>query len=122
MNKPDKSRADNPPLDTVAEFQRRRKLATRYGAPPLIVTVLCVISTIVLFNIEFSSPILRVNLVIALILIGIVSWALHLHFEGKYIRCPNCDRMPSLGTRGIDVDPVVCPNCGARLREYDSFL
>ena len=122
MKTPEKLHAAKPPLDTVAEFQRRRKLATKYGMPFLIVAILCVISLVVLFNIEFSSPVLRVNLATVLIFSGIVAWALHLYFDTKYNRCPNCERVPILRTGSVDVDPAYCPNCGARLREYGSLF
>jgi hypothetical protein len=122
MNKPDKPHADRPPPDTVAEFQRRQKLATKYGAPPLIITVLCFIGLVVLFNFKIASPMLRVNLFITFCVIGIVSWGLHLYFDTKYNRCPNCELVPILRTGSVDVDPACCPNCGARLREYDSLF
>ena len=113
---------DSPPLDTVKEFQRRRELATRRGGPFLVLTFLCVIALVVLFNIEIASPVLRVNLFLFLLIAAFVSWGLHLYFDAKYNRCPNCEHIP-INSRGkVEVDPVVCPRCGARLRAYDSLF
>jgi transcription initiation factor IIE alpha subunit len=57
------------------------------------------------------------------LLIGaFASWGLHLYFETKYNRCPNCEHVPMDGRGQVDFNPAVCPKCGARLRAYDSFL
>ena len=123
MTRPENDNTDILALDTVAEFQKRRSLATRYGAPFLASTYLCVISLIVLANVEMkSSPVLKANLFIALLFLLFVSWGLHLYFDSKYNRCPNCEHIPMDSRGKVILDPVRCPHCGARLREYDSLF
>lgn len=123
MDKPEAKQRAETPLDTVAEFQRRRRLATRLGAPFLVSTYVSVIALIVLSQIDMeSSPILKINLMVFFFLVGFASWGLHLYFDSKYNRCPNCEHVP-IDSRGkVIVDPVRCPRCGARLREYDSLF
>lgn len=110
------------PLDTVAEFQRRRQMATRLGAPFLGAAVVSAIALVVLFNVEMGSPELRLNLFFILGSIGIVSWATHMYIEIKYNRCPNCEQVPKNPNGSMQIDPVNCPKCGARLREYGSLF
>ena len=116
------NRAGDQPLDTVSEYQRRLGLAAKWGRPFLASTVLCALAMILLFNIDIFSPDFRVRLFIALLFCAFASWGLHLYFETKYNRCPNCEQVP-LDSRGqLDFNLAACPKCGARLREYDSLL
>ena len=110
------------PLDTVAEFQRRRKVAAKRAGPFLAATVLCVVGLIVLFNVNLFSPERRVMLFVLLGFGAFVSWGLHLYFETKYARCPNCEKLPMNATGALDFNPANCPKCGARLREYSSMF
>jgi hypothetical protein len=109
-------------LDTVTEYQRRRSLATKRAGPFLAMAVLCAIALIVLFNADIFTPMHRVNLSIILFIVAFASWGLHLYFDTKYNRCPNCERVPKDNRGAVDFNPAVCPICGARLREYDSLL
>jgi hypothetical protein len=110
------------PLDTVTEYQRRRSLATKRAGPFLASTVFCAIALIVLYNVEISTPMLKVNLFVILLFGAFTSWGLHLYFETKYNRCPNCEHIPMDSRGQVDFNPAVCPKCGARLREYSSLL
>jgi hypothetical protein len=109
-------------VDTVAEFQRRRRLATKRGGPFLVLTVLCVVAEVLLFNLNIDSPTLKLNLFFIFLIGGFASWGVHLYFEAKYGRCPNCEHIPMSRLGRVDIDPVVCPRCGARLREYGSIF
>jgi len=59
-------------LDTVAEFQRRRELATKRGAPFLISTFVCALAVVVLSNVNIG-PVLKVNLFLIFLIGGFVS-------------------------------------------------
>jgi hypothetical protein len=113
---------DTAPLDTVKEFQRRRRLATKWSWPFLASTYLCIIALVVLSNIEIASPTLKVKLFFILLILAFASWGLHLYFDAKYNRCPNCEHIPMDALGRVDIDPVCCPRCGARLREYTSLF
>jgi hypothetical protein len=110
------------PLDTVAEYQRRRRMATRLGAPFLVLAICCAIGLVVVFNVEMGSSELRVDLSILLVIVAVVSWTAHVYIEGKYNRCPNCEHVPMNAAGDVPVDSVNCPRCGARLREYGSLF
>lgn len=110
------------PLDTVKEFQRRRRLATKLGGPFLVLTFVCAAAIVLLINIDAGSPILRATLLLILGFAAVISWMLHLYFETKYARCPNCESLPMDSRGQLDFDPVACPKCGARLREYTSLF
>jgi hypothetical protein len=108
--------------DTVSEYQRRLRLATKWGRPFLVSTILCVIALIALFNMDIFSPSFRGALFTFLLIGAFASWGLHLYFETKYNRCPNCEQVP-LDSRGqLDFNLAACPKCGARLRAYDSMF
>lgn len=113
---------DDQPLDTVKEFQRRRRLATKLGGPFLASTFVCAAAVILLINIDVGSPVLRATLFLILCFATVISWMFHLYFETKYARCPNCESLPVDSRGQLDFDPVVCPKCGARLREYTSLF
>lgn len=122
-----KDQASNAPraaqsLDTVAEFQRRRKLATKRASPFLASTALCMIGIVVLYNVDLFSSEHRVTLYFLLGAGVFVSWMLHLYFETKHARCPNCESLPLDARGSLDFDPENCPKCGARLREYSSLF
>lgn len=110
------------PLDTVVEFQRRRKLATKRGGPFLASTVLCVIGMVVLYNVDVFSPERRATLYLFLGAGFVISWMLHLYFETKHARCPNCESLPVDERGSLNFDPEHCPKCGARLRAYSSLF
>jgi hypothetical protein len=108
-------------IDTVAEFQRRRELATRRGAPFLISTFVCALAVVVLYNLSID-PALKVNLFIFFLVGGFASWGVFVYIDSKYVRCPNCEHVPMDNRGRVAIDPVVCPRCGARLRPYDSIF
>lgn len=122
MNRKPPQPVEEQPLDTVKEFQRRRRLATKLGGPFLASTFVCAAAIVLLINIDAGSPILRATLFLILGFAAVISWVLHLYFETKYARCPNCESLPINSRGDIDFDPVVCPKCGARLREYTSLF
>ena len=122
MGRENPHQSDDSPLDTVVEFQRRRRLATKLGGPFLASTFVCAAAIVLLINIDAGSPILRATLFLVLCFAAVISWMLHLYFETKYARCPNCDSLPMDSRGHLDFDPVVCPKCGARLREYTSLF
>ncbi len=110
------------PLDTVAEYQRRRKLQTKYGRPFLAATIFCGLGLLALFYFNIFSPILRGQLFFLLGIGLFASWAIFLFVQTKYGRCPNCERLPLDSRGGLSFNPEFCTKCGARLREYSSLL
>jgi hypothetical protein len=109
-------------LDTVSEYQRRLRLATKWGTPFLISTASCVVGIIVLFNVDIFTPTVSATLFLILLLGAFASWGLHLYFETRYNRCPNCEHVPRDSRGAVDFNPAACPVCGARLRDYDSLF
>ena len=94
--------------DTVSEYQRRLRLATKWGRPFLVSTILCVIALIALFNMDIFSPSFRGALFTFLLIGAFASWGLHLYFETKYNRCREMRRQ----TQGIRFHVLIpCSSC-----------
>ena len=55
-------------------------------------------------------PIAGCLLLVAIIVVGVA----HATFSAKYLRCPNCARVPAK-FRGNPLGATTCPYCGARL-------
>ncbi len=104
-------------IDTVAEYRRRSKLASRYGYPFVVLTALCVIGLVILMNTDDIDPVIRVQLFLAALFGVFISMIVFFLIQSKYNRCPNCEKMP-ITHRGEQLDPATCPKCGARLRPY----
>jgi hypothetical protein len=108
---------DSVQIDTVAEYQRRSKLASKYGYPFVVMTALSVIGLIVLMNVDSIDPVMRGNLFFAAVFGVFLSMIVFFLIQSKYNRCPNCEQTP-ITSRGAELDPAACPKCGARLRPY----
>ena len=104
-------------IDTVAEYQRRSRLASRYGYPFVVSTALSVIGLIILMNTDDIDPVIRGQLFLAALFGVFISMAVFMLIQSKYNRCPNCEKMP-ITRRGERLDLALCPKCGARLRPY----
>ncbi len=49
-----------------------------------------------------------------LFIAAIIAITFYVH---RYYRCPNCETVPvGGGTRGVNLDPSICPKCGVKLR------
>jgi DNA-directed RNA polymerase subunit RPC12/RpoP len=99
-------------------FQARRKETWRIIRPWVLVLVPAFAIPFLMFGFGHKrlEALWELNLffgdfLVLLITMGRISFAV-----AKHYRCPACDRMPSVLNRGVPVDPIVCPNCGVRLK------
>jgi heme/copper-type cytochrome/quinol oxidase subunit 4 len=104
-------------IDTVAEYQRRSMLASKYGYPFVVSTALSVIGLIILMNTDNIDPVIRGRLFLIALFGVFISMIIFFLIQSKYNRCPNCERMP-ITALGEQFPLAVCPKCGARLRPY----
>jgi hypothetical protein len=101
-------------MDTVSDFQQRRRLALRKAGPWLAVGIIgCGASFF--WGAEESAPWREraPSLMLAFAFFAVAGVGAHI--GQKIYRCPNCDATPN-GRFGLLFDPEVCPACGVRLR------
>jgi peptidoglycan/LPS O-acetylase OafA/YrhL len=101
-------------MNTVAEFQARRRKVWRMAGPWILIGVFGALAAI-LYGDQPSAPLAqRVPMLIAAggfflcIIIGAV-------IVNRHYRCPACGRVPS-ARNGILFGPSECRSCGARLK------
>jgi len=108
-------------MDTAKEFQRRRR-ETRKAVTPFIVLLAVGIAGFILMivtnNFNLSPDKTFLVLLFLFVLVGISILFIVLIIRAKYL-CPQCNNIPMYiysGEGGVDLNPDICPYCGARLK------
>lgn len=103
--------------ECIQEFQRRRRMYFRIGMPGILVAV-CGFAAFYLrgdIPCADSQKALMGNLIFAAIIAGIVWWTVVTYL---IYRCPACNSVPMAElSKGVMLDPLVCPKCGRRLKK-----
>ena len=101
-------------MDTVAEFQSRRRRAFRLAGPWNVIGLIGM-AVSAYFEAEVTASwgqrlpsILMLFAFFCCVAVGAV-------VGSRIYRCPNCDEMPG-SDDGVVFNPSACPSCGIRLK------